>query len=141
MDYLGNNTISRLIANPPVYCADFNFAAIKSLRYIGTEDTSTQAISFFRGTSSNPASWKEVVVTTPALNQFGFQPIYAITQGNSNWTLYLDETFAGNSTCFIATGTSGWNAISLVNLPVHSVLKGCDTRPIDKYVYGDDVIE
>lgn len=96
---------------------------IQSLRYAGPEDTATESLSIYGFSSFYEGT--EVVITSDSAANWGFFPEFLMITGFSNWTLYYNDDFTGESTC--VRGTSDFHPISIPNIPTfRSVVKGCD---------------
>lgn len=104
-----------------------------SIRYAGSRNMSGQAIWLFSGHS---LLGEEAIITTPASNDFTFTPLSLLTTGFSNWTLFTERNFEGNTTCFVSENEIEYRyTLNTRYLDIRSVLRGCMGR-IDAYLFG-----
>jgi hypothetical protein len=81
------------------YCSNHDdFKKFNSARYMGPRDTRTAAIGIYEGSATSAFSFEEVVVTSRAQTNFPMNQTTSIVLfGNSNWTVFNENNFQGNS--------------------------------------------
>jgi hypothetical protein len=104
-------------------CGNYSdFESFNSVRYLGPQDTRAKAIAIYEGI---PTAWggQEVVVTGKAQTNFPMKQIEGIiVYGNSNWTVFNEDNFQGNSSG-VSSGGKLFLSIGLnYTFPVRSVL-------------------
>ncbi|XP_047471692.1 uncharacterized protein LOC125027057 [Penaeus chinensis] len=127
-------------ASPSRHCKDLEFSQrdkVTSARYAGTEDFTHQTLTLYKDENQ---CGDEILVLKDNhyISHFNDEATSFAVTGNSNWTLYDDADFGGDSACLIPFDDAGWyygvwNEVGLGNDVVSSVKKGCHSDNIVKY--------
>jgi hypothetical protein len=130
IEYQG--TQIRNIYSPTRHCSNGEFSSDQSLRYYGPPDFTTSAISLYNGSLPDLWAGNEIIVQAQAATNFAFIPTGIVLTGTASWTTFTNNDFTGNTTCY-----TGFQDVTSVRAqePIHSLVKGCESYPIDRYVF------